>query len=108
MIEQLIRAMTCSPKNDHFGKTYADDYTDAPIRRKLQTYDYPPVTSRDFRLLVLHSGQFDDASSATLVHSSLDRPPEFDIRNRLIRKGRCQPQSAAVSRKCHPGNSSER
>jgi hypothetical protein len=76
MIEQLIRAMTCSPKNDHFGKTYADDDTDAPICRKLQTYDYPPVTSRDFRLLVLHSGQFDDASSATLVHSSLD-----DLRN---------------------------
>jgi hypothetical protein len=30
------------------------------------------VTNREFRLLVLHSGQFDDALSATLVRSSLD------------------------------------
>jgi hypothetical protein len=72
MIEQFIRAITCSPKNDLSWETYADDNTEAFVRRKLQTYEYRPVTTREFRLLVLHSGQFDDALSATLVRSSLD------------------------------------
>jgi hypothetical protein len=72
MIERFIRAITCSPKNDISWKTYADDDTKAPIRRRLQTYGYQPVARREFRLLILHSGQFDDALSATLVRSSLD------------------------------------
>jgi hypothetical protein len=72
MIEPFIRAITCSPTNDRSRKTYTDDTTEAPIRRKLETYVYQPVARREFRLLILYSGQLDDDLSATLVCSSLD------------------------------------
>lgn len=77
MIARCLKALTCGSTDGHSEETYTDKTTYVPSRRQLRAYEYRPATKREFRILVLDSGQLDDTVSATIVHSSLDDLPHL-------------------------------